>query len=124
MKAERIATIHHVQIAIPAGGEAAARRFYGDVLGFHEIEKPDNLRARGGVWFGTGNLHLHLGVDPAFAPATKAHVAFEVESIDEMRERCLTSGHVIREDEPLPGYERFYVDDPFGNRTEILQPAE
>ena len=114
--------IHHVQIAIPAGGEDAARRFYGDVVGFSEVEKPENLRARGGVWFETGNLQLHLGVDPAFAPATKAHVAFEVSDIATMRERCIAAGHPVREDEPLPGYDRFYVDDPFGNRTEILQP--
>ena len=124
MKAERIATIHHVQVAISTGGEDAARRFYGGVLGFREIEKPANLRARGGVWFETGNLQLHLGVDAAFVPATKAHVAFEVDSVAQVRERCLSSGYAVREDEPLPGYERFYVDDPFGNRTEILQPVE
>jgi catechol 2,3-dioxygenase-like lactoylglutathione lyase family enzyme len=121
MKADHRPVIHHVQIAIPAGGEDTARRFYGEVLGFNEVEKPENLRARGGVWFETGNLQLHLGVDPAFTPATKAHVAFEVGEITTMRERCSVAGHPVREDEPLPGYDRFYVDDPFGNRIEILQ---
>lgn len=115
--------IHHVQIAIPAGGEDAARQFYGGVLGLSEMEKPENLRSRGGVWFRTGNLELHLGVDPEFSPATKAHVAFMVDDIAVMRDRCESAGHATREDEPLPGYERFYVDDPFGNRTELLQPT-
>lgn len=115
-------SIHHVQIAMPAGGEEAARRFYGGILGLVEIEKPENLRARGGVWFETGNLPLHLGVDPAFSPATKAHIAFQVDDIEAMRRRCEAAGLVVRNDEPLPGYDRFYVDDPFGNRTEILTP--
>jgi catechol 2,3-dioxygenase-like lactoylglutathione lyase family enzyme len=118
-----VPSIHHVQIAIPAGGEDAARRFYADVLGLTEIEKPENLRARGGVWFGTGTLQLHLGVDPAFTPATKAHVAFQVSDIAAVRDRCEAAGHATRDDEPLPGYRRFYVDDPFGNRVELLQPA-
>ncbi len=117
-----VPSIHHVQIAIPAGGEDAARRFYANLLGLTEIEKPENLRARGGLWLETGNLQLHLGVDPAFAPATKAHVAFQVSDIAAVRQRCDAAGHATREDEPLPGYQRFYVDDPFGNRVEILQP--
>lgn len=112
--------IHHIQIAIPAGGEDAARSFYGDILGCAEIEKPENLRARGGVWFETGNLQLHLGVDAAFAPATKAHVAFQVNDKAMMRQRCEAAGFTVKDDKPLPGYERFYVDDPFGNRVEIL----
>lgn len=115
--------IHHVQIAIPAGGEDAARRFYADVLGLSEVEKPESLRVRGGVWFASGNLQLHLGVDSAFVPATKAHVAFQVSDVAAVRQRCEAAGHPTREDEPLPGYLRFYVDDPFGNRIEILQPA-
>lgn len=123
MRADRPASIHHVQVAIPAGGEDEARRFYAGVLGLREIDKPENLRARGGVWFETRNLQLHLGVDRSFTPASKAHVAFEVDDLAGMRERCVAAGLTVREDEPLPGYERFYVDDPFGNRTEILQPV-
>ena len=72
MRADRPASIHHVQVAIPAGGEDEARRFYAGVLGLREIDKPENLRARGGVWFETRNLQLHLGVDRSFTPATKA----------------------------------------------------
>jgi catechol 2,3-dioxygenase-like lactoylglutathione lyase family enzyme len=117
---ERRPAIHHVQVAIPAGGEERARTFYGELLGFHEVAKPENLASRGGCWFQTGNLQLHLGVEKDFTPATKAHVAYEVADLTMIRERFEGVGIVIVEDEPLPGYERFYVADPFGNRVEIL----
>lgn len=98
------------------------RRFYGEFLGLPEIPKPGNLAGRGGVWFQTGNLQLHLGVDSGFVPATKAHIAYEVNNLHAVRDRLEAAGIVIVEDEPLPGFERFYVADPFGNRVEILQP--
>ena len=116
--------IDHVQIAIPAGGEEQARRFYGALLGLEEIEKPANLRKRGGVWFMTGNLQLHLGVDPAFRPAEKAHVAFRVTGLAGRRGRLEAAGYTVTEDEPLPGFDRFYVQDPFGNRMDLLEPAQ
>jgi catechol 2,3-dioxygenase-like lactoylglutathione lyase family enzyme len=115
--------IHHVQVAMPAGREHDARAFYSDLLGFREIPKPANLVQRGGCWFETGNLQLHLGVDKNFSPATKAHVAYQVTDIEKMRARFEAAGVTIVEDEPLPGYDRFYVADPFGNRVEILQPV-
>lgn len=114
--------IHHVQIAIPPGGEKLARHFYGDLLGLEEIEKPDNLRARGGVWFVSDNLQLHLGIEGEFRPARKAHVAFEVADLSALRKCLAAAGYTASEDEPLPGYGRFYVADPFGNRVEILAP--
>ena len=115
-------SIHHVQVAIPAGGEGKARDFYGELLGFSEVAKPDNLRGRGGVWFQTGNLQLHLGVDPDFRSARKAHVAFRVEDLGGIRSRLEAAGCATTDDQPLDGYQRCYVDDPFGNRTELLQP--
>jgi catechol 2,3-dioxygenase-like lactoylglutathione lyase family enzyme len=114
--------IHHVQVAMPRGGEDRARRFYGDLLGFPEISKPANLLGRGGVWFQTANLQLHIGVDKVFMPATKAHIAYQVENLEAFRARLVAAGVVITDDEPLPGFDRFYVDDPFGNRVEILEP--
>lgn len=114
--------IHHIQLAIPAGGEDRARAFYGTLRGFTEIDKPENLRARGGVWFQTGNLQLHLGVDLLFTPATSAHVAFDVDDLADARARCESAGHPATDNQPLPGSDRIYVDDPFGNRTELLQP--
>lgn len=113
--------IHHVQIAIPAGGEAAAQQFYGGQLGLMDVPKPAHLQGRGGVWFATGNLQLHLGVDAAFRPATKAHVAFQVTGLDALRERLEAAGYGTTEDEPLAGYHRCYVQDPFGNRVELLE---
>lgn len=117
------ASIHHVQVAIPAGGEDAARAFYGALLGFCEIPKPPILAKRGGVWFQTGNLQLHLGVDASFAPAKKAHIAYEVDDLPMIRLRLADADYVIIEDELLPGFDRFYVADPFGNRVEILAPG-
>ena len=117
-----IAAIDHVQVAIPAGGEDSARAFYGQLLGLPEIGKPENLRSRGGLWFQGSSLQLHLGVDPQFRPATKAHVALRVVNLQAVRKALTAAGYATKGDEPLPGYRRFYVNDPFGNRTEILQP--
>lgn len=114
--------IHHVQIAIPEGGEETARTFYHGLLSLEEIDKPDHLRPRGGVWFQTANLELHLGIDRGFVPATKAHVAFACSGLDHLRERLREAGYVVVDDEPLPGYARFYTNDPFGNRIELLEP--
>ncbi len=116
-------TIHHVQVAIPAGGEERARAFYGELLGFREVPKPANLQARGGVWFAAGNLQLHFGVDRAFRSAEKAHVAYQVSGLPAFRDRLMASGYEPVDDEPLAGYDRFYVDDPFGNRLELMQPS-
>ena len=114
-----ISGLDHVQLACPAGGEDEARAFYGGLLGLREIEKPEPLRARGGVWFECGAHQLHLGVEEDFRPARKAHAALRVASVDELRGLAERLGDV-RWDEDLPGFERFYVDDPFGNRIEVL----
>ena len=115
-----VVALHHVQMAIPPGGEHDALRFYGDLLGLKRIDKPPSLAKRGGAWFGTATLQVHLGIDPDFTPAKKAHVAFEVEDLRSFRARRETAGLTIADDEPLEGFERFYVSDPFGNRVELL----
>jgi len=117
-----ICDLDHVQVAIPAGEEQRARDFYGGVLGLSELPKPANLAARGGVWFAVGSRQLHLGVDIDFRPARKAHPAFLVRDLALFLERCRRFNVPIVEDEPLPGYNRAYVADPFGNRIELLQP--
>lgn len=116
--------IHHVQVAIPPAGEERARQFYGTLLGLEEVSKPASLQQRGGVWFATGNLQLHLGVDAAFQAAHKAHVALEVQGLETLRARLEGAGYHTTEDEPLSGYQRCYVGDPFGNRTELLEPDD
>jgi catechol 2,3-dioxygenase-like lactoylglutathione lyase family enzyme len=117
-------TIHHIQTAIPKGGEAQALAFYGQVLGLEEIPKPEHLQSRGGVWFRTGNLELHLGVDPAFVASRKAHIAFQFDDLERVREALLSDGFAVEVDEPLPDFERFYTSDPFGNRVELLAPTD
>ena len=114
-----ISGLDHVQLACPPGGEDEARAFYGGLLGLPEIEKPEPLRARGGVWFECGAHQLHLGVEEDFRPARKAHPALREASVADLRALAERLGDV-RWDEDLPGFERFYVDDPFGNRLEVL----
>jgi catechol 2,3-dioxygenase-like lactoylglutathione lyase family enzyme len=112
----------HVQLAIPPGGEATARGFFAGLLGMTEVEKPAALQARGGLWLRTGAIELHLGVDPDFRPARKAHPAFRVAALDRLAERLAAAGHPVRRDAPLGDRRRFFTDDPFGNRLEFIEP--
>jgi catechol 2,3-dioxygenase-like lactoylglutathione lyase family enzyme len=117
----KLRTIEHVQLAMPAGKEDRARAFYSGVLGIPEIPKPPNLAKRGGAWFESEAVKVHLGVDKDFRPATKAHVAFEVEELIELIRRCREEGYEVVDDEPLEGYFRVYINDPFGNRLELME---
>lgn len=111
----------HVQLAMPAGEEAAARRFYRDVLGLPELPKPAALAARGGVWFGWASMQLHLGVEEDFRPARKAHPAIRVDSLDELAGDLSMAGYEVTFDDGIPGRRRFYLSDPFGNRLEFIE---
>jgi catechol 2,3-dioxygenase-like lactoylglutathione lyase family enzyme len=113
--------IDHIQLAMPEGQEEAARRFYGGLLGLSEVEKPDNLKKRGGCWFEKDGLKVHLGVEKDFRPALKAHPAFLVADLPGLVARLAQAGVVARRDEPLASYTRVYVDDPFGNRIELME---
>ncbi|HEV2230880.1 MAG TPA: glyoxalase [Thermoplasmata archaeon] len=115
--------LHHVQIAVPAGGEAAVREFYGNRLGLQEIPKPSNLAVRGGVWFRCGDQELHVGIDPKFASAWKFHPAFRVTRLSALRTRLTAAGIDVFDDLPLPRHRRFYALDPFGNRLEFVEPG-
>jgi catechol 2,3-dioxygenase-like lactoylglutathione lyase family enzyme len=114
--------IDHVQLAMPKGQEDAARRFYRDTLGIPERPKPPHLAVRGGCWFESDVIRIHLGVEADFRPARKAHPAILVRDLAYFRERLGQAGYAPRDDEPLEGHDRFYVDDPFGNRLELLEP--
>jgi len=113
--------LEHVQLAMPRGGEDEARRFYGGVLGLTEIEKPSNLAKRGGVWFALGGQELHLGIEDDFRAAKKAHPAILVRGLNALRAALESNGIVPVDDEPLMGFHRFYLSDPFGNRLELLE---
>lgn len=117
-----IERLDHVQLAMPAGGEAQARAFYQDALGIPEVRKPAHLAARGGCWFERGVLRVHLGVEKDFRPARKAHPAFIVTDLARLVTALTAGGYRVVEDQPLEGYERRYVDDPFGNRLELMEP--
>jgi catechol 2,3-dioxygenase-like lactoylglutathione lyase family enzyme len=118
-----VVALDHLQLAMPRGREAEARAFYGDILGLRELTKPANLAVRGGVWFQLGTQQLHLGVEGDFRPAKKAHPAFLVHNLAGLRARLEQSGFEPYEDEPLDGYQRCYVADPFGNRLELMEPV-
>jgi catechol 2,3-dioxygenase-like lactoylglutathione lyase family enzyme len=114
--------IDHVQLAMPAGGEALARRFYGEVLGLAEIPKPPNLAARGGAWFHCGPLQLHLGVESDFRAAQRAHPALLVTGLAETLEKLTDAGFEVKYDsEAIQGVERALTADPFGNRIELVE---
>lgn len=113
--------LDHFQIAIPVGREDDARSFYRDVLGLQEIAKPADLVARGGLWFALDDgVGLHLGVDPGFHPATRAHPGLMVDDLGSYRRRLADSGFMAESDIDAFGRERLYVDDPFGNRVELI----
>ena len=117
-------TLDHVQLASPPGGEATARRFYGELLGLAELEKPTPLRARGGVWFALADgRQLHVGVEDRFVPAAKAHPALaaaDARTLRTLADRLTGAGVRVDWDTALPDVVRFYTADPFGNRLELL----
>ena len=119
-----IIALDHVQLAMPPGEEAAGRRFYGQVLGLEEIAKPASLAGRGGAWFRGGGVEVHLGVEADFRPARKAHPAFRVRGLSGLIRRCVDAGHPVERAVPVPGVERVYVHDPFGNRIELVERQE
>ena len=124
--------LHHVQVACPPGGEDAARRFYAHGLGLTEVEKPEALRGRGGVWFraydaeGAVTAELHVGVEEPFVPARKAHAAFLVDDVAAAADRLRAAGFAAdeRERETFEGYLRFHAFDPHGNRVEVLEQRQ
>jgi catechol 2,3-dioxygenase-like lactoylglutathione lyase family enzyme len=109
---------------MPPGREAEACAFYADLLGIPEAAKPPHLARRGGCWFEDASVRVHLGVEADFRPARKAHPAFVVDDLSGLAERLAAAGHPSRRDEPLEGWTRVYVDDPFGNRLELMEPDD
>jgi|ERR1700733_2228810 len=117
-----IVGLDHIQLAMPPGEESAADSFYCDVLGFQRMPKPSHLEIRGGRWYVSNGVQVHLGVEQAFAPARKAHPGLVVSSLEKLKERLEGAGVAIVWDTQISGFDRFYVSDPFGNRLEFMQP--
>jgi catechol 2,3-dioxygenase-like lactoylglutathione lyase family enzyme len=117
-----VLAIDHVQLAMPAGQEAKARAFYAELLGIPEKPKPPVLAARGGCWFESGGVKLHLGVEQEFRPAKKAHPGLRVDDLEALVGRLRSAGvKVVPDDVELAGSARYFTEDPFGNRLELLQ---
>jgi len=114
--------LDHVQVAAPPGCEAEARRFFGELLGLVELEKPESLRERGGVWFSLGEQQLHVGIEDNFVPAGQAHPALRVgaKELDALADSLGKAGANVLWDDALPDVRRFYCEDPWGNRIEVL----
>jgi catechol 2,3-dioxygenase-like lactoylglutathione lyase family enzyme len=112
--------IDHFQMAMPSGGDQAARAFYCDVLGLQEIPKPPELAKRGGAWFRSGGVQIHIGADPDFHPAKKAHPALRCSNYKELTARLKASGYELSDDGAIPGVTRCHIFDPFGNRIELI----
>lgn len=115
-----IRSLHHVQLAMPAGGEAKARGFYSDVLGLPERDKPGELRGRGGCWFERGEVRIHLGVEVDFRAARKAHPAFVVDDLEDLEHRLSAADVTFERAGPVDGRDRIFCHDPFGNRIELM----
>jgi len=120
MTQQPFSAIDHVQLAAPAGCEEQARRFFVDVLGMEEIPKPPLLAARGGVWFASGEVQLHIGIEEDFRPARKAHPALRCRGYDSLLRRLRDAGVEVKEVDDIPGVRRAHVYDPFGNRLELV----
>ncbi len=116
----RFNRLNHVQVCIPPGAEDAARAFYGGLLGLREIEKPEVLKPRGGLWYEIADVQLHIGVEPA-QPPSKRHPAFEVEDLEAARAHLAAGGVRVKPEPSIPGAHRLSFFDPFGNRIELLE---
>lgn len=112
--------IDHVQLAMPPGEEDKARRFYGNLLGMIELLKPPELAKRGGAWFASGHVQIHLGVEADFRPAKKAHPALVCSDYSRLLTTLQAAGISMEEDDNYPGVRRCYIHDPFGNRIELI----
>ena len=116
---------HHAQITVAKDQEPEARKFYCHILGLSEIEKPESLKGRGGFWVQVGHQELHIGIEEGVdRRKTKAHLAYQVEDLNEVKEKLNAIGIEILDCIPIPGYERFECRDPFGNRVEFIQPLD
>ncbi len=115
-----IVGLDHVQLAMPPGREAEAEAFYSGLLGLQRVPKPPPLAARGGCWFGRGAVAVHLGVEEDFRPARKAHPALVVRDLGALEAALGAAGVGVRANPDREPGRGAYVDDPFGNRIELI----
>ena len=116
-----ILRLDHVQIAIPVGGEARAREFYTGVLRLTEVAKPPEMAGRNSLWFISGRVNLHLGIEADFHPAKRAHPALIVDDLDDIVAACEGAGLATKPDTSFNNFRRVHIFDPFGNRLELME---
>ena len=112
-------SLHHAQVFYPPGEEARARRFYGDALGLEEIERPSTLKDRAGIWYAAGSGHVHLSAEDELALHPRRHFALRVDDLADISSRLRDAGARFEKADPIPGWRRIYVFDPFGNKIEL-----
>jgi len=117
---DEVIGLDHVQLAMPPGGESEAEAFYCGVLGFTRVPKPEPMASRGGCWFAAGPVALHLGVEAEFRAAEKAHPALVVRHLPTLVTKLTEAGVDVRPNPDQPPGTGCYVDDPFGNRIELI----
>jgi catechol 2,3-dioxygenase-like lactoylglutathione lyase family enzyme len=113
--------IDHIQIPMPPGGAEAARPFYAGLLGLREIPPAEGDRP-GTLRYAVGHHRLVVAEGRYAGPAPQAHVALLHDDLRHLRHRLRRSGWLQR-DAPLPGRDRLFVEDPFGNQFELIEPA-
>lgn len=116
--------LHHVNVTVPVELEAAARDFYGSILGLKQVPKPAAAR-QSGAWYQIGANQLHLSVaDEVGNALSSRHVCFSVSDLAEAEKRFRDAGvEIVPDPRPIPGTSRFYVRDPGGNQLEIVQAS-
>ena len=114
--------VDHIQLPIPIGGAPQARAFYEDLLGLPEVrdaalDKPGTLR----LSLGWQRLDLTEGRYTGVAP--QAHVALRVQGLRALTKTLHAAGLRIDAAPLASGEDRVYVEDPFGNRLELIELA-
>ena len=117
--------LHHVNVTVPLALEAAAKNFYGSLLGLKQVPKPAAAR-QSGAWYQIGANQLHLSVeDETVSAPSSRHVCFSVSDLPETEQKFRGAGvEIISDPRPVAGRKRFYVRDPGGNQLEIVQVSK
>jgi catechol 2,3-dioxygenase-like lactoylglutathione lyase family enzyme len=117
----KVTALHHAAITVPTERLEEARRFYSDVIGLRETERPEAELGRPGIWYGFGATELHIQCRGGAPPAdSDYHPALIVDDLSGLRDRIEASGATTEDAPMLMGRRRFFARDPFGNRIEFM----
>ena len=115
--------LHHVSFAIK--DLAASRRFFGEVLGLSEIERPNFNFA--GAWYALGDRALHLiedagsGHEAAAGLSRSDHTALEVADMSAVTGSLEGAGIAFqRGTNDALGFQQVFCSDPDGHTIEFI----